>query len=275
MSSNQHELKTFDFHKLLSWSVVCLVCWYIVLCIFHYFNQRPLWNDEECVFRSIKAFSTWQIFHEPLMAVQVFPRLYLFLIQKISQLFSYHLLSLRFLSFISMVSAFFIWLRLAQYEIKNKLEYLTFVLSWAASGLLIYYSAELKQYSMDVLTGALFLLFIYNQKRLQEKEKIKLYVILLIILPIMGLFSYTAFLFMGFPLYNLILYSKSNHNYLKFLIIYLTSLICIMGISYFFDIRLRPLKVVTVGFEEATAQSFQCLHRPNGHIFRKHPEDVL
>ena len=34
--------------------------WYLLLIVLHYFNQRPLWNDEACIFTSIKYFSPAQ-----------------------------------------------------------------------------------------------------------------------------------------------------------------------------------------------------------------------
>ena len=275
MSSDSREINSPLSDKTLSWGIGIIICWYLMLCIVHYFNQRPLWNDEECIFRSIKAFSSWQMFHEPLRASQVFPRPYLFFIQKISQSFSYHLLSLRLLPFISMMCAFLIWLKLARYEMNNKLEYLTFVLSWPASGLLIYYSAELKQYSMDVLVGALFLLFLYNQKRLQGKKYARLYTALLIVLPALCLFSYTGFLFAVFPLYNLILSSKENIYDVRFLGVFSISLICVMMGAYFFDMRLRPVAAVTTGFHDyfisldSIGEFFKTLGEGTNNIFSR------
>jgi len=220
----------------LSVITVAVIGWYVLLCTVHYFNQRPMWNDEECVFRSIQAFSAQDMFAKPLMAIQVFPRLYLYSIQSISRLFDFHLLSLRILPFLAMMSAFFIWIKLAGYEFKNKLDRLTFILSWPASALLIYYSAELKQYSMDVLTAAVFLLFLYNQERLEEDHK-TLYGFILLLLPVLGMFSYTAFLFMGLPLYNLVLSARKNRFYIRFIAMYAVSFAVFVTTSYVFDMR--------------------------------------
>ena len=174
-----------------------------------------------------------------------------------------------------MIGGFLLWLKLAKYEMRNKLEYLTFVLSWPASALLIYYSAELKQYSMDVFIGAIFLLFLYNQQRLQENKNIKLYVLLLIVLPALGLFSYTAFLFMALPFYNLIIYAMRDRSCLRFLIIYGASLMCFISVAYFFDMRLRPQAIVTEGFNdyfisfESAPEFFKTLGEGTNNIFSR------
>ncbi len=130
--------------QFLCWAVFAVSIWYVILCAAHLFSGRPLWNDEECVFRSIQTFGAYQMFHEPLRSLQVFPRVYLFLIQAFSRLFDFSLVSLRFFSFIAMLAAFFVWQKIARRELAGKLSYLTFVVSWCASAVLIYYSAELK-----------------------------------------------------------------------------------------------------------------------------------
>ena len=86
------------FFSSTRWPLVMFVAvaWYVTLAAAHYFNQRPMWNDEACVFESIQYFNPQQMFTAQLRAVQVFPRVYLFLIQQFSGLFDFHLLSLRF-----------------------------------------------------------------------------------------------------------------------------------------------------------------------------------
>jgi hypothetical protein len=248
MPESYHSLNSEITPKSFLLIIIVIICWYLLLCVVHYLNQRPLWNDEQCVLQSVETFTAKQVFSERLLAIQVFPRFYLFLIQKVSQPFDFHLLSLRFLPFVSMVCAFLLWLKLATYEIKNKFEYLTFALSWAASVPLIYYAAELKQYSMDVLTAALFIMFLYHQKELEESPKNWLYALILILLPSLGMLSYTAFLFMVFPLYNLIVSSKTNGSNIRFIILYGFSFLIFVLLSYFFDMRLRPTVDVTEGF---------------------------
>ena len=239
---------TFD--RFIYCATVAVIAWYIFVCLVNYFFQRPLWNDEDCVFQSIKAFHFQEMFGQNLIALQVFPRVYLFLIQSLSRPFHFHLLALRFLPFVCMMAAFFLWLKIASYELKNKVAFLTFALSWCASAVLIYYSGELKQYSMDVLTGALFLFFIYNREELQKKEKSSRYRLILVLLPVLILFSYVAAFFFIFPLYHLVLSVRKDKNAVTSLILYCVSLFFFSSLSYFFDMRYRPTSILNREFND-------------------------
>jgi len=254
--------------------ILLLACWYIFLCSLHLVGQRPLWNDEIAVFRSVEQFTPKQMFNNKLMAAQVFPRAYLFLIQQFSQIFDFSLWSLRFPSFICMIAAFLIWIKIAHLAIKDQWQRLAFVGSWLASGLLLYYSAELKQYSMDVLAVSVFILFLYHQKDLQYKND-KRYVWMLIALPLFGFFSYPAFLLMMIPLYNLIRSSFPCKICRKYLCVYVLSLVTVMCISYNFDMRLRALSEVTQGFGDyfisfaSVGQFFQTLGEGTNNLFSR------
>lgn len=239
----------FD-NNLLKYYILFCIAWYLSSCLFHLLAQRPLWLDEICVFKSVETFTFKQFFTEKLVTNQIFPRLYLFLIQQVSRPFNFDLIALRFLPFVSMIVAFFIWLKIASYEFKHRLEYLTFLLSWTASSLLIYYSAELKQYSMDVLTAAIFILFLYNQQKLESERLKKWYIPILIFLPSMGLLSYTSFLFMIFPFYNLIHSVRRDKDKLKYLIVYGCSFLMFLFLAYFFDIRLPQADVYTQSYQD-------------------------
>jgi hypothetical protein len=235
--------------RAFQWALIFLVFWFILLCAIHLFYKRPLWNDEECVFMSIQSFTPQQFFSDSLQSLQVFPRLYLFLIQKIAKPFDHNLFILRLPSFVCMIAAFFLWLRLARYELKDNLLYLIFVGSWIASGSLLYYSAELKQYSMDVLAGALSLLFLYHQQQWEQCQTGRWrYGLVLAFLPSLGLFSYPTFLFALLPLWNLILSSRKNLIFVRYLCLYTVALGFFMSISYFSDMRLRPTEVLDKGF---------------------------
>ena len=202
--------------KVFTLAIFIIAVWYIFLCSLHLFYQRPLWNDEEAVFRSVENYSPAQMFSEPLAAFQVFPRAYLFLIQQFSSAFDFSLWSLRLPSFICMMATFLLWLKVASYGIKDQWQYFAFVCSWPASGMMLYYSAELKQYSMDTLLVAIFLLFLYHQKELQRGKSGR-YMLILALLPALGMFSYPAFIAAMIPLYNLLLASwreKENRKYL-------------------------------------------------------------
>ena len=214
--------------------ILALMGWYLFLITIHYVNQRPLWNDELCVFASIKDYSFEQLFTIPLSHVQQFPKVYVFLIQQLSAPFHFSLLSLRFLPFIFMLGAFFVWMRIAAKELRSVPQRICFVLCFAASIPLIYYAAELKQYSMDVFAGSLFILLCMNQLALQQSRP-GLYKAILVLMPMLGLFSYTAFLFFIFPLYNIIR-SREWKNLNCFL--YLMSCVIVLLFVYVYDVRI-------------------------------------
>jgi len=181
MSLDNNILRNTSSRKILTFSTLFLICWYVLLCCVHYFTQRPLWNDEAAIFLSVEKFETLDFFTKKLENGQNFPHLYLCLVQKISKPFGFSLLSVRFLSFIFMLSAFFIWLKIIRYAIKDHFYYFIFVLTWCCSAQFVYYSAELKQYSMDVLSGGIFTLFLYNQKNIEEDPRRWRYGIVLVL----------------------------------------------------------------------------------------------
>jgi len=225
-------------NKVFSTVIFCIIAWYILLCSLHLFQQRPLWNDEEVVFQSVEHYSVKQIFREPLRVSQVFPRVYLLIVQQFSKVFDFSLWSLRLPSFICMIAAFLLWMKIARDQFKDQWQYLAFVASWPASGMLLYYSAELKQYSMDVLVSAIFISFLYHQKSF-HRQKSSRYGWILISLPALGMFSYPGFLCAALPLYNLILYSMKDRSSVKYLGMYCLSLAAFFALSYFFDMRWR------------------------------------
>ena len=233
-------------YKLFICLTAVIAGWYVFLCLVHLLSGRPLWNDEQCVFRSVEAYGVREMFTRDLINGQVFPRVYLLGVQMFARLFDLSLVSLRFFSFAAMMSAFALWLRLAAREFQSRPGYLTFVLSWPASALLIYYSAELKPYSMDVLAGAVFFAFLSRQGAAEFKRK----TLWLVLLPALGLFSYPAYLFAMIVLYNLALEWWRRRRPGHQVLIYAASLAVFLSISYFFDMRLRHIPYVTGGFSD-------------------------
>jgi hypothetical protein len=165
-----------------------------------------------------------------------------------------------------MLTAFLIWLRLAAREFSEKFSYLTFVLCWSASVPLIYYSAELKQYSMDVLAAAVFFWVLSNQKTLSKGNSGN-YVTILSLLPLLGLFSYPAFLFFIFPFYNLVMAKPKNQPALT---AYCLSAVLVTAFVYCFDIRIGKADVHSQGFQDYSV-SFQSA----GEFFRTWTEGTL
>ena len=250
MNLSARPQKNFDTERFLACAIAAAALWYVALCLVGYLSQRPLWNDEECVLRSLKAFNVQQMFGAELAADQVFPRAYLFLIQQLAKPFHFHLLLLKLLPLLSMLLAFFLWIKIARDEFTDKAQLLTFVLSWPASAVLIYYASELKQYSMDVLVAAVFLRFICYRERPENTKRDLKDTVLLISLPFLGFFSYIAFLFALILFYDLCVAAFNGKTARRRVVLYGVSLLTVCLLSYFFDMRYRHASVVTKGFHD-------------------------
>jgi hypothetical protein len=238
-----------NVHALYRTAFFLLIAWYVGACAVHYLSLRSLWNDELAVLDSIRFLKPSELFVQPLRTDQAFPHFYLFVIQSFAKPFGNYSLSLRFFPFVCMMAAFGVWFGIARRELKNPLEYLTFILCWTASVPLIYYSAELKQYSMDVLVSGLLVWFLYEQEKLRSIGGRK-YTVILALLPLSVLFSYPAYFFLVFPLWNLYREFRSDRARWKWILVYLSSLLVCVALSYQFDIRLRPMESVTNGFND-------------------------
>ncbi len=223
---------------------------FILLCTVHFLRGRPLWLDELEVLRSVKFNGTTDFFTHQLQGGQVFPRVYLFFIQKIAQIFDLSVWSVRLLSFVSMLLAFSIWLRVGRLALKDNTQYLVFLFCWASSIPLIYYSAELKQYSMDVLVSGIFTWFLYRQENLVKELIHRKYTMLLMALPLLGFLSYPAFLFMLFPLYNLFMVPNKSREQLGQMGLYVMVLIFVLVTIYCIDLRTAKATADTQGFSD-------------------------
>ena len=222
---------------------IVLIGWYCVLCAAHYFGQRPLWNDEQCVFYSIDQLKPFQLFSQPLLALQEFPRVYLWCIQQLNHSGgAQNLLLLRLLAFIAMIGAFFVWLKVVRNQSRDFLTLLLFIGCWCASIPLVYYAAELKQYSMDVLVSGLFMLFLYKQTDLQRTPG--LYRAVLFLLPLTGLFSYPVIFLYPLPLFNLMRDAYSRRRVLSELSLYLAAGVLWVSFVYFFDYKVTQTSIL-------------------------------
>ncbi|MCF7907896.1 MAG: hypothetical protein K9L86_03335 [Candidatus Omnitrophica bacterium] len=209
---------------------------FIFLCFFHYFSQRPLWGDEKFVLDNIRDRSFKQLFGV-LKDSQAFPRVYLGIVQSFSKVFQYHVLSLRFLPFLCMLSAFFIWKRVYRQVLDSRWLALLTLSSLSSIYYFSYYAAELKPYSMDVLVVAIFCLYFVYQKKLDSKGLSKKFIVATLLLPITLFFSYASFLVFWIVIYNFLFVVKRSQKILYLLMIY-SALCFLFGIStYWIDLR--------------------------------------
>jgi hypothetical protein len=228
--------------KILRIVLLVLIGWYLILCVGHYFNQRLLWNDEFVLLKSIRSFGLTEIFTVPLLDFQVFPRVYLLAIQTLSKGFGFSLLSLRFLPFVCMTSAFLVWLAVVRKELKLDSSMIAYLLCWAGSINMVYYGAELKQYSMDVLVAGIFTLFLYHQDDLRVRWQ-KFYFGTLYILPLLLFFSYITIFFLGVIFYNLAIEYWQKRRNVGEIIGYSAVCAAVFAVSYCFDMRFAPKEV--------------------------------
>ena len=215
--------------------ILVLIGWYLVLALGHYFNQRPLWNDEQRVLSNILLLKHGSLFTQPLLGYQAFPRLYLWVIQQFSTPFHQNLLALRLFSLMAMMGAFFVWLNIARKVLGHSWDLILFVACWCATMPLVYYAAELKPYSMDVLISGVIVLFLLDQDQIQKN--LKVYRITLLFLPLLGLWSYSAIFLLLLPLYNLIRDCMEQRRWLPELSFYLGGYVLMLGLVYLFDYR--------------------------------------
>lgn len=136
-----------------------------------------------------------------------------------------------------MLLAFLAWKEVYKRTFPVIKDYLLALLSFSSSYYLIYYAAELKQYSMDVLAVGLFCLFIGYQKELTGKRPGLSFIILTILIPVLLLFSYVSLFLFWIIAYNFLLFLRKNKEILPFFLSYtLLSAICLI-LLYIFDIR--------------------------------------
>ena len=218
--------------RIFVWSSVG----FIFLNLLHYFSLRPLWLDEQYVFASVHDYNYLQIFG-PLKTQQAFPRVYLVIVKFLSQAFDYHLLALRFFSLVSMLAAFFVWIRLYQRHIKEDWVEFFSILAFVCSFRLSYYAAELKPYSMDVLVAGLFCGFFYYQEKFKDKSpSLQLYC-LSGLLPFLIFFSYAGLFIFWIAIVNFLILTIQNRRLTPVLIVNIVSSLLCYWILYHVDLR--------------------------------------
>jgi len=255
--------------KIYKFIFISCISWFVFLCLLHYFSLRPLWLDENLVFKNLQELNTLEILG-PLGYTQMFPRIYLIVINFVAQGFNYNLLALRFFPLLSMLLAFFVWLRVYQHMFLSKWQVLLAIFAFASSYRIIYYAAELKPYSMDVLVAGFFCLYLIYQKQLDNKVPSKLFVLATLLLPLTLVLSYTSFFLFWVVIYNFIFMIKRNHKLAILLAAY--SFLCILavGFVYYFYLKneLSGDPAVWNNYFLST-KSLYCFIKPFGEGIRK------
>ncbi len=176
-----------------------------------------------------------------------------------------------------MFFAFFVWLKAYRRRFPQDIEFLLVLFSFSVSYQLVYYAAELKQYSMDLLIVGLFCLFIGYQKELAGKRpglsfiphpenhvckgmdewfsggiplhehkseksettavKPRSFIILTILIPVLLLFSYASLFLFWIIAYNFLLLLRKNKEILPLFLSYTLLSVIFLILLYIFDIR--------------------------------------
>lgn len=221
---------------LARWLTMMFTALFVGLCVMHFASLRPLWLDEQYVLNSLQEYAPSEIFG-PLKNQQAFPRLHLFLIKIFAESFNDHVCALRLFSLLSMLFAFFIWLKVFRYQEKNVWGSVLWVLAWAASYRLSYYAAELKPYATDVLVVGMFLWVLYRQQNWAQRTSSWKDYLLVAVLPLSVLFSYAAFFVFWMVSYNLIFLTGRHKSWRPILGISIVMSAFALTVLYFTDLR--------------------------------------
>jgi hypothetical protein len=147
-------------------------------------------------------------------------------------------LALRFLPLVFMIAGFFIWRKLYRDYAENGAFLIFLLLAFAASHFTTYYSAEFKQYSCDLFSVGIFVMFIYYQARCAlEPGSLRRLKLFSVLAPVLVFFSYMSALLMWVAAYNYLFLARKDRRFIMPLASYtfIASVCCIM--VFLFDIR--------------------------------------
>ncbi|MDO8580935.1 MAG: hypothetical protein Q7S13_05590, partial [Candidatus Omnitrophota bacterium] len=203
---------------------------FVGLCLFHYFSLRPLWIDERLVFESFTERDYPELFSR-LKNGQTFPRVYLAAIKAFAAPWNNHLLAVRFFSLVSMLSAYFCWIKLYSQKKEQGLGLLLMILAMTCTFRFSYYASELKPYSLDVFVVALYTWFLIDQRRFETQRPTTGLYVMAAVLPLLMFFSYGSLFVVWMAAFNFLLMLKANHSLIRPLVVNLISVaICFMAV---------------------------------------------
>jgi len=150
-----HPLKS-DIYTVIVWLLIALG---IFLRLFHYFNNRSLWEDEVYLSTGIDKLSFSQLLHQPLDFQQKAPIGYLLVVKLCTLVFGPREMGLRFFQLVSGIASLFVFLPVARKFLEN-LGLMVAIGILALAPPLVYHSVEAKQYGVE-LFGTILLLYTY------------------------------------------------------------------------------------------------------------------
>jgi hypothetical protein len=209
---------------------------FFFLCFLHFFTRRPLWLDENFVVANLQSKTFAQLLG-PLTNSQAFPRVYLLIVKFLGEISNYHLLALRLCPLAAIISAFYVWRNIFRQTLSDNFQFLLGVLTFVCSYHIVYYAAELKPYSMDVLAVGIFALFLSNQKRFVTQTPTQADYFQICSLPLLLLFSYGAGFVFWIVGFNFLFLVRNNKTLWPLIAGYSCVSLVMLGIIYQIDLR--------------------------------------
>ncbi len=192
-----------------------------------YLTEIPFWGDEASLCAALADRNIFDTFTE-LSFGQKAPPLFCSLCLLATKIFGFNILSLRFVPFCSSILILFFAYKLLKKNLRNPLAIITGMLFFSLNPMLLYYSAEFKPYSSDILIFIILLLIYskYNEKtslpEFCNKHVILSAALLSILSVITVLFSFPSIFII--PSIITVQYIQERNHILK----YIGILICII-----------------------------------------------
>lgn len=180
-----------------------------------YFLFSPTWCDEVFLINNIIFKSFLSLFF-PLESLQAAPPLFLVLIKFIAKIIGadYELFALRLLPFLFSCFSVILFFCFLLKSIKNKIVILAGLLLFSINSMLIYYSAEVKQYSCDIFFCILFL-YLYDKFNIQNKKQLLITLFIAYIAPFLSFTS--IFVMLAMVLYKFFEVKEPIRNKIPYL----------------------------------------------------------
>lgn len=233
---------------------------FVCLSLLHFFSARPLWLDEKFVLENLQTLSPAQIFG-PLDHSQAFPRTYLFLIKIFAGSLNDSPLALRLFPLLAMAGAFFVWRKIYREAFGGGRFFLLALAASAGSFAWTYYAAELKPYSLDLLTAGLFTLFFLRQEKFLSRRPTRRGLLLAFLLPLSLLVSYAGIFLFWIVLYNFFAAGKRDPSQTAWAGIYILMSLCALIFIWETDLRHSLANRAIMGYWDSyfvCTQSARC-----------------
>ena len=147
------------FTKSQFWLLSTIIATGIFLRVFHYFDNRSLWEDEVFLASSIIKMNFNELATKPLDYQQRAPIGFLWMVRLGVVFFDKKELSLRLFPFITGIASLFLFVPVASYFLKTNKSIISAIFIAAVAPPVVYHSVEAKQYGIEFFATILSLYF--------------------------------------------------------------------------------------------------------------------